>query len=161
MNRLEVNAMNMRPSPMACDEEGRRLEVLTINKYKKDCAALRSIMRHTNWVYHCAHSLEEALQSLKNHYVPVVMSSQELPDGTWKDVIAAVHSFPIPPKVLIYSDRQDTAFLMDVLNAGGYDVILKPLDRDEVLRLITLACLKWKDDAKALKQSLEAIRAAG
>lgn len=151
--------MKMRPSPTACDEERRRLEVLTINKDRKDCHALRSIMRRTNWVYHCASSLEEALQSLKRHYVPVVICSQQLPDATWKDVIAAMGSFPIPPKVLVYSDQQDTAFLMDVLNAGGYDVALTPLDRDEVLRLIALACLKWKDDAKSLKQSLEAIRA--
>jgi len=100
------------------------------------------------------------MQSLKNHFVPVVVCSQELPDATWKEVLTAVRRFPIPPKVLVYCDRANTSFLMEVLNAGGYDVVLTPFDRDEILRLIALACLKWKDDANALKQSLEAGRAA-
>jgi DNA-binding NtrC family response regulator len=131
----------------------RKLEVLTINNDKKDCAALRSIMGHTNWIFHCVPDISRAIQFLEKNLVPVIVCSKELPGGgTWKDVLAAFRRFPNPPDVLVYTAQPDDRLWMEVLSSGGYDLLQVPFNRDEVLRLISLASRKWWDDAFALKR---------
>jgi DNA-binding NtrC family response regulator len=130
----------------------RKLEVLTINNDKKECAALRSIMGHTNWIFHCVPDLSRAIQFLEKNLVPVIVCSKELPGGTWKDVLAAVRRFPNPPDVLVYTAQPDDRLWMEVLSSGGYDLLQVPFNRDEVLRLISLASRKWWDQAYALKR---------
>ncbi len=142
----------------ACAQK-RKLEVLTINNDKKDCASLRSIMGHTNWIFHCVPDLSKATQFLEKNLVPVIVCSKELPGATWKDVLAAVQRFPNPPAVLVYTAQADDGLWMEVLNSGGYDLLPVPFNRDEVLRLISLASRKWSDDANALNR-LATLRAA-
>jgi DNA-binding NtrC family response regulator len=117
-------------------------------------------MRHTNWIFHCVPNLAKALEFLGNHFVPVIVCSKELPDATWKDVLAAMACFPIPPKVLVYSHQADDAFWMEVLKSGAYDLLPAPFNAEEVLRLVSLACRKWKDDAK-IAEKTHTMKAAG
>lgn len=142
------------------EKTGPRLEVLTINNEGHDCASLQSIMRHTNWIFHCVPNLAKALEFLGNHFVPVIVCSKELPDATWKDVLAAMARFPIPPKVLVYSHQANDAFWMEVLKSGAYDLLPAPFNAEEVLRLVSLACRKWKDDAK-IAEKAHTMKAAG
>lgn len=142
------------------EKTGPRLEVLTINSEGHDCASLQSIMRHTNWAFHCAPDLAQALEFLKRRFVPVVVCSKELPDATWKDVLAAMARFPIPPKVLVYSHQADDAFWMEVLKSGAYDVLPAPFSAEEVLRLVSLACRTWNDEAR-IGERAHAMEASG
>src|SRR5579863_3591801 len=125
-----------------------KLEVLSINENPGDCAALRSIMGHTNWVFHCEPDLSRAMQFLATHFVPVVTCSKQLPGGTWEDVVAAVRRFANPPEVLVYARQADEVLWMQVLNAGAYDLLRVPFEQQEVLRVISLAYRAWKDRAK-------------
>jgi DNA-binding NtrC family response regulator len=146
----------------AASTQKRKLEVLTINSDKKDCEALRSIMvGHTNWIFHCVPSLSKAMQFLEKNLVPVIVCSKELPGGgTWKDVLAAVRRFPNPPDVLVYTAQVDDRLWLEVLSSGGYDLLQVPFNRDEVLRLISLASRKWWDDANALNRRPATLKAA-
>jgi DNA-binding NtrC family response regulator len=135
------------------EKTGPRLEVLTINNEGHDCASLQSIMRHTNWVFHCVPDLAKALAFLDKRFVPVIVCSKDLPDATWKDVLAAMARFPVPPKVLVYSHQADDAFWMEVLKSGAYDLLPVPFNAEEVLRLVSLACRQWNDDAKIAEKA--------
>jgi len=137
-----------------------RLEVLTINNEDRYCVSLQSIMRHTNWVFHCVADLANAVEFLGRHFVPVIVCSKELPDGTWENVLAAVAGFPVPPKVLVYWHQADDAFWMEVLQSDAYDLLTVPFNAEEVLRLVSLARRKWKDDAR-MAEKARAVRAAG
>jgi DNA-binding response OmpR family regulator len=92
------------------------------------------------------------MQFLEKNLVPVIVCSKELPGGdTWKDVLAAVRRFPNPPDVLVYTAQPDDRLWREVLSSGGYDLLQVPFNRDEVLRLISLASRKWWDEAYALQ----------
>ena len=137
----------------AAKAQKRKLEVLTINNDKKDCAALRSIIGHSNWIFHCVPDLSRAIQFLEKNLVPVIVCSKELPGGgTWKGVLVAVRRFPNPPDVLVYTAQPDDRLWMEVLSSGGFDLLPLPFNRDEVLRLISLASRKWWDDASNLQR---------
>jgi DNA-binding response OmpR family regulator len=119
-----------------------------ISGSSEDCLSLRSILSHTNWLVHWVADRYEALLFLQEHDVPVILCPKELPDGDWSELLDAVRCFPNPPNVLVYSDRADRRFGIAVLNAGGYDWLLTPLQQDEVLRAISMACRAWHHDAR-------------
>jgi DNA-binding NtrC family response regulator len=128
-----------------------KLEILANNNDKKDCASLRSIMAHTNWIFHCVPDLSKAIQFFEKNPVPVIVCSNEFPGGTWKAVLAAVRRFPNPPDVLVYTAQADDRLWMEVLSSGSYDLLPVPFNRDEVLRLISLASRERWDDANAFQ----------
>jgi hypothetical protein len=80
--------------------------------------------------------------------VPVLVCPKELPDAAWSDLLAATQGLRNPPKVLVYSDQADQNLGTEVLDAGGYVLLFAPLQRDEVLRAISLACRTWREEIR-------------
>ena len=129
-------------------KRGRKVELLTIRTPSRDYLSLRSILFHTNWLVHWVADLYEATIFLEDHAVPVVVCPRDLPDATWGELLDAVRRLPNPPNVLVYSDEADQGFGIEVLNAGGYDLLPTPFQRDEVLRAISVACRAWHDGVR-------------
>jgi DNA-binding NtrC family response regulator len=81
----------------------------------------------------------EARALLNQDLVRVVVCERALPDGDWRDLLDAAPSRQCPPPIIVTSCLADERLWAEVLNLGGYDVLAKPLDRDEALRAIGLA----------------------
>lgn len=45
-----------------------------------------------------------------------------------------------PPKLIVASRLADERLWAEVLNLGGYDLLVKPFVADEVQRVVSLAC---------------------
>jgi len=125
-----------------------KVELLAIRARSRDCLSLQSILIHTNWRVHWVADRHEAMLFLRDHPVPVLVCPEELPDATWRDLLAATYELTSPPKVLVYSDRADQNLGNRILDAGGYDLLSTPLQRDEVLRAISLACRTWREEIR-------------
>lgn len=125
-----------------------RIEVLAISSRERDCQSLQSILIHTNWMIHWAPDRHEAVLFLREHPVPVVVCPEEMPDATWKDFLDDASRLAHPPKVLVYSHYAGRGLGIKVLESGGYDLLSTPLERDEVLRGISLACRAWRDELR-------------
>lgn len=119
--------------------------VLAITPSDEDHEILRSIFFQSNWTIHAARNCVEASGFLSAHDIPVIICERTLPDGTWKDVFALAGALPKPAQVLVASRLADERLWAEVLNLGGYDVLLKPFVPDEVFRSITLAWRHWRD----------------
>lgn len=133
-------------SPVCRDSADRpRLEILSINNSSRDCKALQSIVRRTNWRLHCLSDLAGAVEFLNKHFVPVVVCASDLEGASWLDVLDAMRRYPTPPEVLVYAGDLDAAFALHVLEAGGFDALSTPFESEQVLRSISLAFRKWKD----------------
>lgn len=68
-----------------------------------------------------------------------------MPDSSWKSLLAALDQLPDRPLLVVTSRLADEHLWAEVLNLGGYDVLMKPFDPQEVVRVISLAWLRWKD----------------
>ena len=84
-------------------------------------------------------SCREARQLLQKTSVQVVICERDLPDGSWRDVLESAATLQDPPAVIVTSRLADDRLWLDVLNAGGYDVLAKPWDGREARRTIALA----------------------
>jgi DNA-binding response OmpR family regulator len=125
--------------------------VLAVSPLEEDHVFLGHIFSHSNWKIHVARSCSEALQLLRERTIPVVLCDSEIPDSTWKDVLAQLGQLSHPPLLIVTSRLADESLWAEVLNLGGYDVLMKPFDRMEVVRVISLAWLHWKHTWERLR----------
>jgi DNA-binding NtrC family response regulator len=122
-----------------------KISILVVSSHAEDLTSLRNILNHRDWkISHCA-SVHDACEHMQNDATEtcVVVTESSLPDGTWKDLLHAADARQQPPLVLVTSRHADDRLWGEVLNLGGYDVLLKPFDRSEVVRVIGMAWRCW------------------
>jgi DNA-binding response OmpR family regulator len=119
--------------------------VLAVTPYEEDQLFLGHLFSHSNWRMYRAHSSCEALALLRQTTIPVVLCESEMPDSSWKSLLAALDQLPDRPLLVVTSRLADEHLGAEVLNLGGYDVLMKPFDPQEVVRVISPAWLRWKD----------------
>jgi len=122
----------------------RVVTVLSVSQFQDDHAALVEIFSHSNWRLFKANSGEEAIRLAREVCLPVVISERNLSDHTWKDLLEAFERCSAPPELIVSSQHADERFWAEVLNLGAYDVLLKPFDHREVVRVVSMAWLQWK-----------------
>ena len=135
----------MREQPATETHSSRVVTVLSVSPDDQDHRHLQSIFEHSNWKLHKAGSLAAALEILRRHEVPVVLCECDLKPGTWKELLEHCESAPNPPTVIVASRLADNYLWSEVLNLGGYDVLSKPFQKEEVFRSLSLAWLHWKN----------------
>ena len=97
-----------------------------------------------------AHRLRDCLEvalHLRGSLPCVVVCERNFADCGWKDVLEVTASLPNPPPVIVTSRLADEYLWAEVLNLGGFDVLAKPLDRQEVHRVLNFAWEHWADQA--------------
>jgi DNA-binding response OmpR family regulator len=124
-----------------------KISILLISSSPADMPALRGILHHSHWHLAQAGGVREAQQQLNRDAPQVIVCERDLPDGGWKNVLCCANEVAAPPLVLVVSRTADEALWAEVLNLGGYDVLLKPFDRAEVVRIVGMAWRQWWNQA--------------
>lgn len=123
----------------------RRVSILAVLSDPEDRDCLSAIISHSNWELNFAETYEEARAALEASEPGAVVSECRLPGGFgWRDLLRLTDIIPNAPPVIVTDRLADERLWAQVLNEGGYDVLLKPFDRDEVFRIISQAWLAWK-----------------
>ncbi len=123
----------------------RVVTVLCVSPSDSDRYALGHLFSRTKWTLLQARSREEAMATLRAGPVPVVLCDCVLPDGGWKELLEEASLLPDPPVVIVASRLADDRLWADVMNRGGYDVLEKPFHQAELVRVISMAWLAWKN----------------
>jgi FixJ family two-component response regulator len=80
----------------------------------------------------------------------VVLCDEHLPDGSWRDLLAAMEPLHDPPVLIVSSHIADERLWSEVLNLGAFDLLAAPFDSREVLRVVSLAWRWWRSEARHL-----------
>ena len=112
---------------------------LLISPAQEDHEILGELFRRWGWTLERASSIYSAAPLLNENATSVVITERDLPIGTWKDVLELVLGLPESPLVIVISRLADDHLWAEALNLGVYDVLAKPLDDTEVLRVLALA----------------------
>ena len=116
-----------------------RATVLLISPHETDHSFLRRLFNRSRWLVRCVRSGREAWNCLRRGAASVVVCEKELPDCTWKEVLEEITELEHPPPLIVTSRLADESLWAEVLNLGGYDVLMKPFDPVEVVRVLSLA----------------------
>jgi len=119
-----------------------RNSALLISPFEQDHRILRSIFQEQGWSFFATRSLESALAGLQRSAASVIITERDLPAGNWKDVLDAMLCLPDAPLVVVTSLHADNYLWAEALNLGAYDVLAKPFDRTEVIRVCNSACMQ-------------------
>ena len=93
------------------------------------------------WSRTCAGAIEAARRSA----APIVISGRTFPDGGWRDIWSGLRSQPQPPMFILASWLADEALWAEVLNLGGYNLLMKPFRPEEVIRTVHGALIAWRN----------------
>jgi FixJ family two-component response regulator len=73
----------------------------------------------------------------------VVVCEQDLTPGSWKEMLDQVTILPYPPSLIVTSRLADERLWAEALNLGAFDVLAKPFDRTEAMRVVGAAWRAW------------------
>jgi DNA-binding response OmpR family regulator len=110
--------------------------ILSVSELQRDHTALLRIVDDTHWWVETANTCREALQKVPHIGALAIFVDSVLPDGNWKDVLALAITLEEPPLLVVTSRLADDTLWSEVLNLGGYDVLIKPLVKEEVRRVL-------------------------
>ena len=65
--------------------------------------------------------------------------------GAWQMMLEHISAFPDPPVIVVTSRLADERLWAEALSLGAYDVLVKPFDAREVIRILSLARQYWRD----------------
>jgi len=117
---------------------------LAVNLADEESSSLAAILRGSNWQVRNARTCREAVEFSHNGPVPVVLCQPNMPDGSWNTLMDRMRESADPPAVVVVSRLADERLWAEVLSLGGYDVLMTPFDRAEVLRVLFLAWMASK-----------------
>jgi CheY-like chemotaxis protein len=119
---------------------------LAVSPLPTDRIRLREILCPGNWKLHEASDCHEALMLLRDQSVPVLLCERNHADGDWEDLLKATARLPAPPNLIVFSRLADESLWAEVLNLGGFDVLVTPFEPEEVLRVTFAAWSRWECD---------------
>ena len=124
------------------------LSVLVASTCHEDLAWFEVMLRDTGWRFHCVHSVADAVAFIRAQRAVVVVSEQDLPGGSWKQLLAQLIEEGHPSALVVFSHRADERVWSEVLHLGGYDVLPKPFDKGDVTRTLALAWQQCKQQCR-------------
>ncbi len=115
------------------------VSALAVGEYETDRLLLHDVFRSCGWRLFEARDRRHALECLYRNPVQVVIAESRLPKWNWRKVLNDLRRLPKPPQLVVTSRTADDYLWAEVLNMGGYDVLVQPFERDEVERVVASA----------------------
>jgi len=105
------------------------------------CAELESLLSTVDCQPLRVNSCAGALEALREQPIPVVITETELPDGSWRKLLAQFRDLEDPPNLVVTSS--DGSMLAEVLLTGAFDLLEKPAQPDCLSRMLKVGCVRW------------------
>jgi DNA-binding NtrC family response regulator len=88
---------------------------------------------------------ESTIDDLKANPVPVLVCECDAVPNAWRKLVCEIPTLAHPPLLIVISRLADDRLWAEALNLGAWDVLAKPLDSQEVNRVLYTALLHWHD----------------
>jgi len=118
--------------------------VLSVSPNHEDCASLEGIL-DSEWTVIAGSTIASALSALREIPIPIVIYDCDVSSGSWSEMLERISLLPHPPLFILSSRLADERLWAEALNLGAWDVLAKPFESDEVIRIVTIATQHWQD----------------
>jgi DNA-binding response OmpR family regulator len=135
-----------------------QVSALLVGEFSEERVLVPEIFRNCGWRLFEAPNRRSALTALERNPVRVVIAESAVPAWDWRKVLRDLRKLPAPPQLVVTSRIADDHLWAEVLNVGGFDVLARPLDRDEVERVVASASRHF--DTGHLRESKPAVQTA-
>src|SRR5271165_6623355 len=149
-----------RNPPIPATSTAEVLTVLSVSPLDEDHSSLKAIVGHSSWRLFEAYNVSSSLALLQRHDIAVVLCERELLPGTYIDLLEHIIAKPNAPSLIVAARLADERLWAEALNLGAWDVLAKPFDADEVIRIVDIARQHWRDRHGVYKSRTEQRRSA-
>jgi len=115
------------------------VSALMVGEYENDRMLVHDIFRKLGWRLFEAGDRRRGMDYLGRHPVQVVLAESGTPRWNWRRVLRDLRQLSRPPQLIVTSRCADDSLWAEVLNVGGYDVLARPFQADEVERVVAAA----------------------
>ena len=119
-------------------------KVLYISTAPEEHDSFRRILHEPGWLITAAFSFQQAIACLCRDRIGIIVCDCHLPDGSWRDILSHIAELTEPSAVIVTSASAGSDLRAEVQSLGGYDVLYKPFQADEVSRVLSAA---WQERA--------------
>jgi len=118
--------------------------LLSVSPKYEDCASLEHILK-PHWTVIGSTTVDSAISVLGEMPIPIALWDCDVLSGTWGEMLDRISVLPDPPLLIVTSRLADERLWAEVLNLGAWDVLAKPYEADEVIRIVSIAYQHWQD----------------
>ena len=105
---------------------------------------ISAFARDNGWNLAFAETMEQACVRLAGDVVPVILLDRDSADVEWRSMVRSFANHRPAPCIILASSVVDRYLFQELVSQGGYDVVAKPLQREELRRIAGLAFAFWK-----------------
>ena len=116
--------------------ETRSVSALMVGEYENDRLLLIDLFRKLRWRLFEARDRRRGMDCLGRHAVQVVLAESGGSRWNWRRILSDLRHLSCPPQLIVASRNADRALWAEVFNIGGYDVLPRPFQADEVERVV-------------------------
>ena len=109
-----------------------------------DAANLSAILEGTPWALNEAAIRAEAVRIVRETSVPIVLCDRDVGAGPWQETMAALIAARRGACVILLSIVADQYLWDEVIRLGGFDVLTRPFQKEQVLAMLMFAYTHWK-----------------
>ena len=99
----------------------------------------------TQWTLASSCSLTTAWPIVEKGGIPIVLFDCDHDPAAWRRMLDLIHNMPAPPYLIVTSRLADDHLWSEALHLGAYDVLAKPFEASEVVRVLRIAWLRWQE----------------
>jgi DNA-binding response OmpR family regulator len=139
MSCVEAISEVVAPRPPA----PQRIPVLLISTDRSDASIVCSVLEASPVQVTVVRCYREAVTAMGRDSFALVLCDEHLPDGSWKDVLGRIAVFTEPPRLIVIASDPTESLYAEILNLGGWELLVRPIRVEEVLRIVDVGCGKF------------------
>jgi DNA-binding NtrC family response regulator len=122
------------------------LHVLAIGIAGADHSSMKAVALAESWQLISTETLESGLDVIAHRRFSIILLDREVYGSNWRGAIEHLTKAAPGSCILLVSAVNDEYLWREVVQHGGFDVISKPLNGDQLRRQIYHASLFWKSN---------------
>jgi len=119
------------------------ITILSVLRTVSDRNMLDQASRRNHWTMRFASTSDEARETLKRTQPHIILVDRDIVGPDWRHAVSSLATASGGACVLLISKVIDDYLWNEVVANGGYDVLRKPLNEDDLLRNVQLAWSYW------------------
>jgi DNA-binding response OmpR family regulator len=140
------------PSHSEQRQTGATPEVVALLGSPSDQATIQNCAKNAGWRLVLADTIEHALLTANSGNVALFVVDRDLVELDWRPYVQKFAKTRSAPCILLASPVVDRYLFEELVKQGGFDVVPKPIETGQLLRLSRLAIAYWKNRRAAISE---------
>jgi DNA-binding response OmpR family regulator len=130
---------------------GTGLTIIAVLGEERDRSVVSDFCWHYDWGVFFVPTCEGALNLLADLKPQVILMDRDSAGPNWRPAMSALASASGGACIMLVSKVVDDGLWIEVVLNGGYEVLPKPVRREEICRAVRLAWSYWNSAANSRK----------